>query len=75
MPIFPLQRDNEAIRVDDTTTANITYVGYAVVGSSESDDVWKIFIVDETTNTAIKWAGSNDDYVHVWDDRASLSYG
>ncbi len=66
---------NENILIDETTTANITYIGYASIGSNEANNVWKIKIVDESTSvTKIKWAAGNDNYDNIWSNRATLSY-
>jgi hypothetical protein len=65
---------NEALRVDDTTTANVTYVGYAVIGSLSSASVWKIKKIDTTSGVVITWADGDSSYNNIWDNRASLSY-
>ncbi len=42
--------------LDDTSTANVTYVGSAAIGSATSAAVWQIQKIDETTGMAITWA-------------------
>ena len=63
-----------SLLVDKTTTANVTYIGEAIPGSSESSSVWRVFILDNTTSvTKKKWA-SNGDFVNSWANRSSLTY-
>lgn len=68
--------ENLAVRTDSATTANVTYVGKAAIGSATSSAVWQVQKVDETTtNTAIiTWADGNSNFDNIWDNRASLSY-
>lgn len=64
-------------RVDDTTTANVTYIGKAVLTGSAiatSSAVWQVQKVDETTGTVVTWADGNNKYDNIWDNRASLTY-
>ena len=66
-----------ALRIDNVTTTNVTYVGKAALGASTSDSVWQIQKIDESQTpetTIITWADSNDKYDNVWDNRASLTY-
>lgn len=63
-----------ALRMDDTTTTNVTYVGKAAIASATSAAVWHIFKIDETSGTVITWADGDANYDNVWDNRASLSY-
>lgn len=65
---------SEALRVDDTTTANVTYIGYAAVGTATSSASWKIKKIDVSSGTVITWADGDASYNNVWDNRASLSY-
>lgn len=59
--------------VDNTTTANVTYVGKALVGADTSDELWQIKKVDTTSGVAVTFAG-NGAFTQIWDDRVSLSY-
>jgi len=63
-----------AIRVDDYTTANVTYVGKAAIASATSAGVWQVMKVDESTGTVITWADGDSSFDNIWDNRASLSY-
>lgn len=65
---------NYALQLDDTTTANVTYIGKAAIGSATSAAVWQIYKLDETTGMIKTWAGGTDAFDQVWDDRASLIY-
>ncbi len=62
-----------ALRLDDTSTANVIYVGNALVGSLTASAVWQIKKVDQTTGLVITWAGSAA-FNQIWDNRTSLSY-
>lgn len=63
-----------ALKLDDTTTANVTYVGKAKIGCAGSAALWQIMKIDETTGLVITWADGNVNFDNVWDNRASLSY-
>ena len=64
-----------AVRLDDYTTANVTYIGEAVVGASTAAAVWRIKKMNETTGVSITFADSDSNFDNVWDNRASLTYG
>lgn len=68
-----LYLDIQDLRLDDTSTANVTYVGYAAIGTATSAASWKIKKLDETTGLVITFAGSGA-YTQIWDNRTSLSY-
>lgn len=66
-------KDNVII---DKASASITYFGFSVPGSLSSDAAWRVLrkeVVSDTI-TEFKYAGGNDAYDNVWNDRASLSY-
>lgn len=63
-----------AVRLDDTTTASVTYVGKAAIASTTSASVWQVQKIDETTGMVITWADGNSNFDNVWDNRASLTY-
>jgi hypothetical protein len=68
---------NFAVRVDDFTTPNVTYVGRAVPGTQDNDPYWQIEKVDQTTGTVITWANGNANATNVWGapgDVALLTY-
>ena len=63
-----------ALQLDDTSTANVTYIGKAKIGSATDGAVWQIQKLDETSGLIITWADGNDGYDNIWDNRVSLSY-
>lgn len=65
---------NLAMRVDDTTTANVVYIGHARIGEATDDAVWRIKRIDESSGVVITWADGNASFDNVWDNRASLTY-
>jgi hypothetical protein len=76
MNITGFNIQNESTRLDETSTANVTYVGKAPVGTSESDAAWKIFKIDETGAVMkITYADSNSNYDNIWANRVGLTYG
>lgn len=65
---------NYALKLDDTTTANVTYVGKAVPGSSGASAVWQVKRIDESSGMVITWADGNALFDNSWDNRVSLTY-
>ena len=64
----------ESLLVDEAS-ATVLYVGVATLGTSTSDELWKIFKVETTGSvTSILYANASLEYNSAWDDRASLSY-
>lgn len=59
--------------LDDTSTANVTYVGIAAIGSSTGSTAWQIQKIDETSGMSITWAQTGL-FTAKWDDRLSESY-
>jgi hypothetical protein len=59
--------------LDDTSTANVTYVGRAAIGSSTGSTAWQIQKIDETSGMSITWADTAL-FTAKWDDRLSESY-
>ena len=75
--VLTTQSNAMAIVIDEASTANITYVGKAPIGSSQSSAGWQIMKMDESgtpTTLAITWADGNANYDNVWDNRTSLTY-
>ena len=64
--------DTQIIRVDDSDS-NLTYIGFAGLGSAASAAVWRIQRWNDSAGTLLFAVGS-DSFTNVWDDRASLSY-
>ena len=63
-----------ALRIDDTTTANVTYVGKAAIGTATDAAAWQIHKLDETSGLIQTWADGDANFDNVWDNRAGLSY-
>ena len=68
---------NYAVQIDEDTTKDLTYLGKSLIGSSTSDPVWQIRLIDTRNSTdgmVITWADGNDDFDNIWDNRTSLTY-
>lgn len=65
---------NLILRLDDTTTANVIYIGKSFFTTLTSVAKWQIFKIDETTGLVLTWADGNDLFDNIWDNRAGLSY-
>lgn len=63
-----------ALRLDDTSTSNVTYIGKSIPGTSNASAVWQIQKMDETTGIVITWADGNSNFDNIWNNRTSLSY-
>lgn len=77
MPYVP--EENKLVTlIDDTTTTDVTYIGYALPTGSAiatSGAVWRIKKIDESTGvTTIKWADGDTLFNNIWDNRVSLTY-
>lgn len=55
---------------------SLTYIGEAEPGVASSEAKWRIKRIDETNtpDTDIRYAEGSSGFVHVWDNRASLTY-
>lgn len=71
---LPAQSPRFALLLDDYTTASVTYVCEAPIGTATSSAAWRIKKIDETTGMVIKWADGNESFDNVADNRASLTY-
>jgi len=56
------------------TVGTITYFGWAAMGSSESDAVWRVARMDKGSGLDLTWADGDDRYDNVWVNYASLTY-
>lgn len=63
-----------ATRIDDTTTADTTYIGKAPIGSATNAAVWQITKLATSSGLIKTWADGDASFDNVWDNRASLSY-
>lgn len=59
----------------DEASSTITYIGETKPGIATSEAYWRIKKISISgTVTTIGFAGGSDEFVNVWDNRASLSY-
>jgi hypothetical protein len=59
----------------DEASSTVTYVGKALPGSSETNNVWQIQKIEVvSTVTKITWADGNKDFDNIWSLRSSLVY-
>lgn len=59
----------------DEPDANTTYQGWAKIGSSPKDKVWRIRKITVSGNeTIITWANGNSNFENQWDQRAITTY-
>lgn len=65
MENFELPTGGTACKIDDTTTADTTYVGYAERGTPTASESW---VVQKITDTDIVYGEGS------WDDRTTLNY-
>lgn len=62
-------------RIDDSSTANKTYVGKAIAGSDEDGSVWQLKVIDETTDVAkFLFAEGDKTFTKRWDKRDEYNY-
>ena len=71
---LPTASKPQAVRIDDQTTADTTYIGKASVGSLTSGAVWQIAKLDTSSGLVKTWADGDASFNNVWDNRASLTY-
>jgi hypothetical protein len=57
-----------------TESAGVTYIGKSQIGSAETDGVWQIMKVTESTTTKIEWANSSDEFIFKWSERETYEY-
>jgi hypothetical protein len=59
----------------DEVNKNLSYFGFAAIGSSQSAAVWKISRLQKTgTVTLLQYADGDELFDNIWNNRASLSY-
>ena len=66
-------KNNWLLRFDSLSSAGITYIGKATIGTATSAPAWQISKLDETTDLDLLWADEGR-FTQVWDDRLSLTY-
>lgn len=61
---------------EHSTDPTISYVGKAVPGTATSSALWQIKrIIAAANDVTIEFAGSDDKFDNIFDDRESLTYG
>lgn len=63
------------LRMDDVV-GDITYVGEALPGSAEDDEVWRIKRLDSSSGIEVRvmWADGDTNFDNRWDQRLTLNY-
>lgn len=64
--------DSLAMKV--TVVGAVTYVALAAPGSVQSDAVWQVKRIDETTGTVITFADGDAEFNNVASDLTALDY-
>lgn len=77
-PQGPAGRDGvikEYVRViDESSIADVVFVGEADFGTSIEDAAWRIYKADFTSGVSKTWANGNTEFVNKWTERLSLIY-
>jgi hypothetical protein len=60
--------------MDDYSTPDIIYKGWAPIGSLEAAAVWRIQMMDMTAGIKKTWADGNTNFDNRWDQRLILDY-
>lgn len=66
-----------AVLIDETEDgdATVTYVGTAKAGVLPAQALWRVMrITEDAGETTIEFAGGEDTFENVWNDRVSLTY-
>lgn len=63
--------DNYTTLIDDTSTADVIYIGKAQPGTATSAALWRIKKINDSS---VLFADSNDKFDNIWDNRVSLTY-
>ena len=59
----------------DAADSSTTYIGKAKLGTATTESRWQVKKISVNGSvTTIAFAGGDDAFNDVWDDRASLSY-
>ena len=72
-----LPEEDEVYDIEiDTSVAGVTYVGQAQPGTAKSTAAWRIKkITDSAGGSSVDWANGNAEFVNIWDNRLSYTYG
>lgn len=69
--------DNDIWLIDNTSTANVEYWGYAAPGTASSAAAWRLIQITKDANGIMlskKFAAGSPAYASVYDNRTSLAY-
>jgi len=58
-------------RLDDTTTPDVIYIGFARVGATTSLPMWAIQKVSIASGVIVTLADGNWNFDNIWDNRAT----
>jgi len=59
-------------KIDTTSTAGVTYLGFAKAGTTATSEArWAVIKI---TETGVTYSNGLLEYDQVWDDRLSLTY-
>lgn len=53
---------------------HFTYIGKAIPGSVETNNVWQIKRLNTSVNFAIQWANGNTLFNNAWNNYLSINY-
>jgi YD repeat-containing protein len=76
-PIAVENQNNYVTNLDYDSYGNLIYMGKAIIGSTTNASSWQIkkLTYDALNNlTKISWAGGNESFKNIWDNRTTLSY-
>jgi hypothetical protein len=60
----------------DQSVPGVVYVGQAQPGTMSSSPLWRIKRITESgSSTSVDWASGSSDFIHIWNNRLSLTYG
>lgn len=67
---------HQATQIEYDGSNNPIFVGNAIPGSPTASAVWRIMKITYvgTNPTVIQWPNGTNQYLFVWNDRASLTY-
>lgn len=68
---------HSAIQIDYVGGTNPIYVGMALPGTATSTPAWKIAKLTWDINNnplMVQWANGDNEYLNVWDNRATFTY-
>ena len=75
---FPYSDSDLSFRADYVGGSDPIYIGRAIPGSLTNEAKWQIQKITYDVNgnpTSGLYAGDENDYDNIWDNRATLSYG